>query len=89
MKEAPDPEYSPDFAPSDVFLFGNVKRMFSSRTSHNAEELLSAIDRTLSDIENPTLIGVFRERVRRIGLYVETKGSIVHDISDGLRLHWL
>jgi hypothetical protein len=43
MKTAPHPLYSPDLAPSDLFLFGYVKRKLMGHQAGNAAKLLVRI----------------------------------------------
>jgi hypothetical protein len=42
MKSAPHPPYSPDLAPSDFYLFGNVKRCLTGLSFDDADQLLAA-----------------------------------------------
>ncbi|GFV09790.1 mariner Mos1 transposase [Trichonephila clavipes] len=40
----PDAPYSPDLAPSDYFLFSNMKKWLSGQRSSNDEEVISAVN---------------------------------------------
>jgi hypothetical protein len=43
MKSAPYPAYSPDLAPSDVSLFGYVKRCLAGLSFEDADQLLAVV----------------------------------------------
>jgi hypothetical protein len=61
MKSAPHPPYSPDFAPSDIDLFGDVKRCLAGLSFEDADQLLAAVEGALEGIEKVTLQPVFLE----------------------------
>jgi histone-lysine N-methyltransferase SETMAR len=44
MKSAPHPPYSPDLAPSDFDLFGDVKRCIAGLSFEDADQLLAALE---------------------------------------------
>jgi hypothetical protein len=44
MKSALHPPYSPDFAPSDFYLFGHVKRCLADLSFEDAGQLLAAVE---------------------------------------------
>jgi hypothetical protein len=43
MTQVPHPPYSPGLAPSDCFLFGDLKRQFSGNSFDNADDPPTAI----------------------------------------------
>jgi hypothetical protein len=47
MKKAPHPAYSPDLAPLDFCLFGNVKKLLAGQEFSDGEALLGAINEIL------------------------------------------
>jgi hypothetical protein len=51
MKSAPHLSYSPDFAPSDFYLFRDVKRYFTGLSFEDADQLLAAVECVLEGIE--------------------------------------
>jgi hypothetical protein len=50
MKQAPDPPYSPDLAPSDFFLFGYVKGKLMKYRAETPSELFVHIRFILAEI---------------------------------------
>jgi hypothetical protein len=50
MKLATDPPYSPDLAPSDFYLFGDVKRCLAGLSFEDADQLLAAVEGILESI---------------------------------------
>jgi hypothetical protein len=61
MKQAPHLSYSPDLAPSDVFLFGYVKGKMMGYRPETPSELLVRIRDILAEIPRETLNAVFLE----------------------------
>jgi hypothetical protein len=59
MKRAPHPPYSPDIAPSDFFLDGDVKRKLMGYRAESKSELLARIRVILAQIPRDVLSGVF------------------------------
>jgi hypothetical protein len=51
MKLAPHPLYSSDFAPSDFYLFGYVKRCLAGLSFEDADQLLAVVEGVPEDIE--------------------------------------
>jgi hypothetical protein len=66
MTRALHPLYSPDLAPSDFFLFGNVKRQLSGCSFDHTDDLLTVVQEILDGFDKATLIRVFDEWVRRL-----------------------
>jgi hypothetical protein len=61
MKQAPHSPYSPDLAPSDLFLFGYVKEKPMGYRAETPSELLVCIRVILAEIPRETLNAVFLE----------------------------
>jgi hypothetical protein len=61
MKQAPHPPYSPDLAPSDLFLFGNVKGELMGYRPQTPSELLVRIRVILVEVPREILNAVFLE----------------------------
>jgi hypothetical protein len=51
MTSVPYYPYSPDLAPSDVSLFGYVKRCLAGLSFEDADRLLAAVEGVLEGIE--------------------------------------
>jgi hypothetical protein len=51
MKSAPHPPYSPDLAPSDFYLFEDVKRCLTGISFEDADQVLAAVEGVLEGIE--------------------------------------
>jgi hypothetical protein len=77
MTQAPHPPDSPDLAPSDFFLFRDVKRQLSRCSFDHADDLIAAVHEILDGVDKATLIRVFEEWVRRLEQCIETEGGYV------------
>jgi hypothetical protein len=75
MTSAPHPPYSPDLAPSDFYLFGDVKRCVTSLSFKDADQLLAAGEGVLEGIENVTLQALFLEWMDQLRKYIATNGE--------------
>jgi hypothetical protein len=62
----PYPSYSPDLAPSDFILFGNLKNRLQGQQFGSAYELLSGVRNSLDEISVETLEVIFREWINRL-----------------------
>jgi hypothetical protein len=51
MKSAPQPLYSPVLAPSDFYLFGDVKRCITVPSLDDADQPLATVEGVLEGIE--------------------------------------
>jgi hypothetical protein len=60
MKRAPHPPDSPDLAPSDFFLSGDVKRKLMGYRAESESDLLVGIRVILAEIPRDILNAVFR-----------------------------
>jgi hypothetical protein len=58
--------YSPDLAPSDFFLFGDIKHCLQGIAFPPREELLAAIHEIVRAIPRPPLEDVFRNWMERL-----------------------
>jgi hypothetical protein len=74
MKSALHPPYSLDLAPSDLYLFGHVKRCLASLSFEDADQLLAAAEGALERIEKVTLQAVFLEWMDRLKKCIATNG---------------
>jgi transposase len=61
MKKNPHPPCSPDFAPSEFFLFADVKRRLNGYSFDNADDLLMAIHHILDGYDRSIFISVLKE----------------------------
>jgi hypothetical protein len=75
MKSAPHPPYSPDLAPSDFYLFGDVKRCLADLSFEDANQILVAVESALEGIEKVTLQTVFLEWMDRLKKCIATNGE--------------
>jgi hypothetical protein len=66
IKQAPHPPYSPDWAPSDFFLFDYVKGKLMGYRVETPSELLVRIRVILAEISRETLNAVFLEWMGRL-----------------------
>jgi hypothetical protein len=77
MKQAAHPPYSPDLAPSNFFLFGDVKRKLIRYHAESQSELLIRIRAILSEIPRETLNAVVLEWMERLRKCIDTNGENV------------
>jgi hypothetical protein len=61
VRFAPHPPYSPDIAPSDFFLFGDLKRQLRGSRFQTDEELLVEIRKLVGEISPKTLLDVLHD----------------------------
>jgi histone-lysine N-methyltransferase SETMAR len=59
MKSTPHPPYSPDLVPSDLYLFGDVKRCLAGLSFEDADQFLAAVEGVLEGFEKVTWQAVF------------------------------
>jgi hypothetical protein len=77
MKQALHPLYSPDLAPSDVFLFGYVKGKLMGCRAETPSELLLRIRIILAEIPRETLNAFFLEWMERLQKCMQVDGKYV------------
>jgi histone-lysine N-methyltransferase SETMAR len=75
----PHPPYSPDLAPSDFWLFGDVKTSLVGQTFDEPEQLLEAITEFLNEIQPPEVAAVFSHWVERVRWVLENNGDYSHE----------
>jgi hypothetical protein len=75
MTSAPHPPHSPDLAPLDFHLFGDVKRCLTSLSFEDADQLLAALEGVLEGIEKVTLQVVFLECMGRLKKCIAANGE--------------
>jgi hypothetical protein len=68
------PPYSPDFAPSDFWLFGRIKTALVGAKFDEPEQLLNAITDFLNTTSVEELRAVFDEWAERVRWVTENKG---------------
>jgi hypothetical protein len=66
LKRVHHPPCSPDFAPSDFYLFGYVKHQLQRHEFTEGAEFVSAISDNLNQIAIDTLVGIFDNWLRRL-----------------------
>jgi len=77
----PHPPYSPDFPPSDFYLFGYLKGTIRGKIFHTVEELQGPILAQISLISQKTLRKLYNEWISSLGKCTRNGGEYVH-ISD-------
>jgi hypothetical protein len=77
MKRLPHPAYSPDIAPSDFYLFGNVKRKLEGLAAETPEELFDNVISILLEIPIGELKRVFDEWIRRVQAVINANGDYI------------
>jgi hypothetical protein len=65
-RRVPHPAYSPDFAPSDFFLFGPVKAELQNYKIYNREDLILALRAIFDQISKEALISVYVSWIERL-----------------------
>ena len=71
----PHPPYSPDLAPSDFYLFGNLKRQLENQEFVAPEDLLRRIVQILEAIPKQELMDVFTTWVERVRWVIANNGA--------------
>jgi histone-lysine N-methyltransferase SETMAR len=69
--------YSPDLAPSDVFLFQRLKNLRQGQQFGSAYEILSVVRKILDEISLGTLEAVSREWINRSDRCIAANGKYV------------
>jgi hypothetical protein len=77
MKSVPHPPYCHDLAPSDFYLFGDVKRRLAGLPFEDADQLLAAVEGVLEGIEKVTWQAVFLERMDRLRKCIATNEKYI------------
>jgi hypothetical protein len=75
MKSAPHPPYSPDLAPLDFYLFGDVKKCLAGLSFEDTDQFLAAVEGVLEGIEKVALQAVFLEWMDRLRKCIATNGE--------------
>jgi histone-lysine N-methyltransferase SETMAR len=75
----PHPPYSPDFTPSDFWLFVHVKTSLVGQAFDEPDQLLEAITEFLNGIEPPEVVAVFSHWVERVQWVLENNGDYDHE----------
>jgi hypothetical protein len=73
MKSAPHPPCSPNLAPSDFYLFGNVKRCLVGLSFEDAGQLLATVEGVPEGVEKVILQVVFLEWMGRLRKCIVTR----------------
>ena len=77
IETVPHPPYSPDLAPSDFYLFPNLKRPLRGRHFQDDNDLLQAVGEVVRDLEKDGLLHVFHKRCERMEKCVRIGGGYV------------
>jgi hypothetical protein len=79
----PHPSYSPDLAPSDVFLFCDVKERLKGMVFPSYEELLDGIGEVVTGIESETLTAVFKHWMEKLEWVSKNNVITIHKLPVG------
>lgn len=71
------PPYSPDLAPSDYFLFPNLKKILKGKHFSNDSEVISAAEQYLSDQTSEFFLEGLKKLQKRCAKCVELRGEYV------------
>jgi histone-lysine N-methyltransferase SETMAR len=66
IRRVPHPPYSPDFAPSDFWLFGHLKTSLAGQTFDDPEQPLEGIAKFLNEIQPREVVAVFNHWLERM-----------------------
>jgi hypothetical protein len=70
--------HSPDLAPSDFFLFGDLKEKLTDFDCRSREDLKSAITPIFNEKDNATVIAVFVSWIERFKSVIRKKRCYYH-----------
>ena len=71
-------QYSPDLAPSDLFLFGYLKKLLEGHEFTDAQQLFDKVVEILNGIPKLVYKSVYDEWINRLMVCIETKGNYIH-----------
>ena len=74
LRKAPQPEYSPDVAPSDFFLFGYVKKQLEGCHYDSEDELYDDVVKILMSISPDVLKSAYNSWIKRLKGLIHSKG---------------
>jgi hypothetical protein len=77
MMRVPYPPYSPDLAPCDFFLFGDIKERLKEQSFDDLDQLFMTINEVCASIEEVILEKAFYEWGERLAKYVVVCGGMV------------
>ena len=71
------PPYSPDLAPSDFFLFQNLKKWLSWQQFRSNEEIIAQTDGYFEDIPKSYFLESLKKLEKRLEKFIELKGDYI------------
>jgi hypothetical protein len=74
----PQPSYSPDLNPCDLWLSGTLKGILKNEEFHSHDKIEEAITMAWNDLTFDKLQSVFHSSMHRLGWVIENRGR-VHD----------
>ena len=77
MKKVPHPAFSPDFEPSDFFLFGYVKSKLEGQSFTSRDELFSEVTQILNEIQPDVLKSAFLNWKERLQTIINNGGEYI------------
>jgi hypothetical protein len=88
MRMAPHPPSSPDLAPSDFYLFSQLKTTLMRSVFENEQELLDGIKRVLDKVKCDELESIFEERAARLDVCIQEAETMLNE-RNRLDMVWL
>jgi hypothetical protein len=73
----PQPPFSPDLAPSDFYLFGNVKKKMCGATHTCREDAIATFSSVLDGISLQERLDAFVQWMKRLETVIEKGGQYV------------
>ena len=71
----PHPPYSPDIAPSDYFLFPNLKKWLGGKRFYSNDEIISQTNTYFEDLEKSFSLEGIQKLEKRCTKCIELKGD--------------
>ena len=78
IKRLEHPQYSPDLAPSDFFLFGYLKKLLEGQEFTDAQQLFDKVVENLNGIPKSVYKSAYDKCMNRLMVCIETKGNNIH-----------
>lgn len=75
FKRAPQPAFSPDIAPTDFFLWGDIKEKLKGSKFDDKDQLFEAITEISNKISREIKLNVFQHWIKRCEYVIKNKGN--------------
>ena len=77
LKRFDHPPYSPDFSPSDFFLFCYLNNLLEDKNFDSDQQLITEVCLILNNIPIKILCDIFDEWIKILERYIEINGEYV------------